>query len=177
MAANLKRYLMILCLSPLLAWADSSIVIEAAKLRLQTATTRYEQKIKLCTQQEKAHVLPSTVFSGMSLTKEEVRVALAYFFARNDKRCYEPEATELFRASLLARTVKLPGYAPEEDLEAGRLLLVLTSYGYELKREVEYVQLPLEKRQKLETISELQQVFDLVPSLDALEPVWSLTTP
>lgn len=112
----------------------------------------------------RAELEPGTL-GGAKLEPEHIRTALSYFYYRNLAECTESAVSHFV---LNAAILSALDSDKAEDVAAG-VALITQPHVAALQREAEYLQLPPEVRDYLESIEELRTPFHL-SSASALLP-------
>lgn len=107
------------------------------------------------------------IFKGLELSAEQVRTTLSYFYYRNLAKC-----TEAAVSNLVLKGAILASLNPEiaGDIADGNALITHPHVSA-IKRETEYMLLPVELRKNLDSIEALKNPFDLMSSGDLLVPL------
>lgn len=139
---------------------------ELSLKKFEIAKTNLEIKIEEC--EKKKIIISENVFKELSLTKEEWKVALFVLSNRAEDACEVGKRGEFVVAASIYRTT-----AKHYSLDAASASpysedLLFGHYWKKLELEVQYLDIPKEKRKTLEKIPQLQKPFHLFKTLSKL---------
>lgn len=97
------------------------------------------------------------ILGDTKLEPDHIRTALSYFYYRNLAKCTEPAVSHFVLSSAILTSLDSD---KAEDVAAG-VALITQPHVSALQREAEYLQLPSEVRDYLESIEELMTPFHL----------------
>ncbi|MCC5812192.1 MAG: hypothetical protein JJU06_17680 [Ectothiorhodospiraceae bacterium] len=145
--------------------APGSRQAELLKKRMAEAVITLERSVESCESQRST--LQRDAFEGAGISQDSLRLALPYFFVKADNACTRDSAMDFLLASHLMEEAGLaPGF---NDRDGGSsAYLVVDSYMQEIENEAEYLSIPADERQALESIQDLHRPFDLISTAENL---------
>lgn len=144
------------------AQAQGESLAEAARVELADKLVRVSDSIAAC--RDAGIPLEKPVFSGLELTRDQLKTALAYHLSKAGFECSRKEINDyLLSASILAYADTVAG----ADVLASNELIIHDAITM-FKLKPEYMAIPAAQRELLDAIPELQRPFDLVKTAQNL---------
>lgn len=148
----------------------------AAQQQMQIASTSVEQakqaylaRYSECIEQSKQNILSPADFKHIALDDKELRAVISYFAAKTHRECVADKAEKYLMAINLARYFKVPEYSVEDDPSSERSrYLAIPLVIDEVLYYPDYLQLAKDKREAIEQIPSIKQVFHITKSFEAL---------
>ena len=168
MAARSKYFFLIsgltaLLFLPVVGAAETESMsnpVQLATLDFAHATQKLDEKTQLCKSKERDIELSAV--KALHYPPEEVKNALGYFYMREYLSCIQPELGRFYTALEAIRALD-PG---TESRDVSRLFSYEQARYYEYKAT--YQRFSSEHREKLESLEELQQPFNLLSAVRSL---------
>lgn len=111
-------------------------------------------------------ILDSNILDGLELSAGKIRTVLSYFYYRNLAEC-----TETAVSHFLLKAAVLASLSPSVADDIGESnVLIMQPHVSAVEREVNYLQLPADLRERLDNIEVLKKPFDLMLSAHLLVP-------
>lgn len=147
--------------------AVTSAAIDLARQNLLQTLPALEAAISLCDERRKTLSIPLS--SEIGVSREDLLLAISYFYFRNENHCIENAAKDFL---LAARIIELAPGGDTQGSEAPQELefvdLVVEAWWKELEAQVKYrSNVPKEHQIAIERIPGLDQPFDLIRSWEA----------
>lgn len=144
-------------------------IINLAYMQMRTSIGELEKKINECRLLEKNTTLNPSLLQPLSLTKQETRTVLKYFYSLSQDKC---EGLEWEKASIEFAKFKYieKFYKGKNIIETKNNFDVLCCMGLSgrLEAKWQYLKIPPETREKLQRIPELMQPFDPVKTAEIM---------
>lgn len=149
---------------------------EAAQQQMQIAAANIEQakqaylaRYSECIEQSKQNILSAADFKHIALDDKELRAVISYFAAKTHRECVGDKAEKYLMAINVARCFKVPEYSVVDDpsSERSRYLAIPLAVD-EIYYYPDYLQIAKDKREAIEQIPSIKQVFHITKSFEAL---------
>lgn len=152
---------------------------EATKQQTQIATYQVEEAKQgyfaaheHCVKQAEKNVLAVNDFKDIQLTEKELTATILYFSAKNFKVCVGDSAEKYLMAINVARYFDVAEYSKKDDPSSDKSLARTAALAIdEVKYYPDYLAIDKSKREALEKIANLNNVFNLMASFKALKVI------
>ncbi|MCF6210562.1 MAG: hypothetical protein L3J88_03450 [Gammaproteobacteria bacterium] len=145
-------------------------IINLAYTQMRASVEELEKKIDACELLIRNNTLSPVLFQTLSLTKQEARVTLKYFYSLAQHKCEGLElwakvAIEFARFKYIERL-----YKGENIIKTENNFEIICCAGSRSRYEEQwqYLKIAPEVREQLERIPELMQPFDLVKTAEKM---------
>lgn len=150
---------------------------EALKQQQQIASANVEQakqaylaRYSECIEQSKKNILAKADFKNIHLNEQELKAVISYFSAKTHRACVGDLAEQYLMAINLARYFDVAEYSVQDDpnSERSRYLAIPLAID-EIQYYPDYLQIAKDKREAIERIPSINQVFHITKSFEALK--------
>ena len=140
----------------------SPSIHELAKADFTNSLVNLAEREKKCS--NVSTVLPSKALHATGLNNEQLRVALRYFYLKNNIVCTKTAVSEFVITLSVLNQVEIEQGMPTTPGAS----LPLTNWIYMLEAKQNFNKLPAKLKSELQKVDELNKPFDVMKSLEVL---------